>query len=132
MASSPNAQPLRLLLVDDEVGFVNVLAKRLTMRGNHVTVALTGDEGIQAMVEYEFDVAILDLKLKDLNGIEVLKAFKEINPKVAVIMLTGHGSEKYLHSGLETGAFAYLTKPCDLGELIEMISEAAKSRHSAD
>ncbi len=128
MAERGTGQPrrIRLLLVDDEEGYVNVLSKRMTKRNIDVTKALSGSEGVQALRHKEFDVAILDLKMEDMDGIEVLKIFKVMDPKMPVIMLTGHGSEKAAREGLELGAFDYLTKPCDLEELIGKIREACE------
>jgi DNA-binding NtrC family response regulator len=123
---------IRLLLVDDEEGYVNVLAKRMARRDMEVGTALSGSEGIQRLRKQEFDVAILDLKMEDMDGIEVLKVFKMMDPKMPVIMLTGHGSEKAAREGLEMGAFDYLTKPCDLEELVRKIRAACEPREGAD
>jgi DNA-binding NtrC family response regulator len=120
------AERIRLLLVDDEVGYVNVLAKRMSKRSIQVTTALSGSEGIQRLRKGDFDVAILDLKMEDMDGMEVLKIFKKMDPDMPVIMLTGHGSEKAAREGLELGAFDYLTKPCDLEDLMEKIREACR------
>jgi len=122
--------PIKLLLVDDEEAYVNVLANRMAKRSIEVTKALSGTEGIQALRKEDFDVAILDLKMEDMDGIEVLKVFKKMVPNLPVIMLTGHGSEKAAREGLELGASDYLTKPCDLEELIEKIKEAIRSEGS--
>lgn len=118
--------PIRLLLVDDEEGYVQVLAKRLGRRSIQVTAALSGSEGIQQLRRQDFDVAVLDLKMEDMDGIEVLRVFKRMDPEMPVIMLTGHGSEKSAREGLELGAFDYLTKPCDLEELVAKIREACQ------
>ncbi len=118
--------PIRLLLVDDEEGYVHVLAKRLGRRKIQVTPALSGQEGIQQLRRQDFDVAVLDLKMEDMDGIEVLRIFKRMDPEMPVIMLTGHGSEKAAREGLELGAFDYLTKPCDLEELLIKIREACR------
>jgi len=126
MEKDQKDNPIRLLLVDDEEGFVNVLTKRMTRRNINVTVALSGTEGIQALRKQDFDVAVLDLKMEDMDGIEVLKIFKKMYPEMAVIMLTGHGSEQAAKEGMEYGAFDYLTKPCELQELIEKITESVK------
>lgn len=116
----------RVLLVDDEVGFVEVLHKRLNKRGFSVTPATSGTEGIQVLRKNDFDVAILDLKLEDMDGIEVLEIFKKMVPEMPVIMLTGHGSEQAARDGMEHGAFDYLLKPCALEELIEKIDLAVQ------
>jgi DNA-binding NtrC family response regulator len=123
---SGKADRLKLLLVDDEAAYVQILQKRLTKRDFDVTTALSGIQGIQALREQEFDVAVLDLKMEDMDGIEVLKVFKKMSPNLSVIMLTGHGSEQAAREGIQFGAFDYLTKPCELEELIEKIKEAAK------
>jgi len=119
---------IKLLLVDDEEGYVNVLANRLSKRNIDVTKAYSGTQGIQAVRKADFHVAVLDLKMEDMNGIEVLKIFKKMYPEMEVIMLSGHGSEQSAREGIELGAFDYLTKPCELEELVEKIREAARHR----
>jgi len=126
MTEQVSSAPINLLLVDDEEGYVQVLAKRLGKRNIRVTPALCGSEGIQKLRREDFDVAVLDLKMEDMDGIEVLRVFKRMVPSMPVIMLTGHGSEKAAREGLELGAFDYLTKPCDLEELVRKIREACK------
>jgi DNA-binding NtrC family response regulator len=121
-------KPIRLLLIDDEVGFTTVMAKRLARRGLDVTSAFSGSEAIQAMRKAEYDVAVLDLKMEDMDGIEVLKIFKKMDPNMPVIMLTGHGSEKSASEGMEYGAYDYLFKPYEFEDLLEKIHAAAGGR----
>jgi DNA-binding NtrC family response regulator len=118
---------IKLLLVDDEEGYVNVLSNRMAKRNIDVTKALSGTAGIQALRKGDFDVAVVDLKMEDMDGIEVLKVFKKMAPPMPVIMLTGHGSEQAAREGMESGAFDYLIKPCDLEELVEKIREAVEA-----
>ena len=115
---------IRLLLVDDEVGFLDVLAKRLGKRGITVTAAASGQEAIQLLRRNDFDVAVVDLKMADMDGIDVLSIFKKMAPELAVIILTGHGSEQAAREGIEKGAFDYLTKPCSLEALLDIVREA--------
>jgi DNA-binding NtrC family response regulator len=122
------SKPIRLILIDDEVGFTTVMAKRLARRGLDVTSAFSGSEAIQAMRKAEYDVAVLDLKMEDMDGIEVLKIFKKMDPGMPVIMLTGHGSEKSANEGMEFGAYDYLFKPYEFEELLEKIHAAAGGR----
>ena len=117
---------IKLLLVDDEEGYVNVLSRRMAKRNFEVTTALNGTEAIKAIRRHDFDVAVLDLKMEDMDGIEVLKIFKRVCPSMEVIMLTGHGSEQAARDGLSLGAFAYLTKPCDLDDLVHKIRQACR------
>jgi len=119
-----NKKKIKLLLVDDEKHFVEVLYKRLSDRDFSVTTTFSGEEGIQALRKVDFDVAILDLKMKDMNGIEVLKIFKKMYSKMAVIILTGHESEQTVGEGMNYGAFAYISKPCDFEELVATIRKA--------
>lgn len=120
------ADKLRVLLVDDEVGFVDVLQKRMRKRELDVTTATSGTEGIQTLRNADFDVAVLDLKLEDMDGIEVLEIFKKMVPSMPVIMLTGHGSEQAARDGMAQGAFDYLLKPCDLDDLLAKVRQAAE------
>ncbi len=120
--------PIRVLLIDDEVGYIYVLSKRLSKRGFEVSKASSGSEALQILRQRSFDVAILDLKMTDMDGIEVLKVLKKMAPELVVIMLTGHGSAKAAHDGIRLGAYDYLTKPCETEELIKKIMEAYAKR----
>jgi DNA-binding NtrC family response regulator len=123
-----DSDPIRLLLVDDEKDFVNILSKRIKRRNIDVTKAFSGAEAIQALRVQEFDVAVLDLKMEEMDGIETLKVLKIMDPQLAVIMLTGHGSVEAAEQGIRMGAYDYLTKPCELEELLEKILEAYANR----
>ena len=114
----------KLLLVDDEAGYVAVLAKRLGRRNFEVTTALSGSEAIRILRRDSFDLAVVDLKMEDMDGIEVLKVFKAMEPKMPVIILTGHGSETAAREGIQFGAYDYLIKPCELSALVERIRQA--------
>ncbi|MFO7554702.1 MAG: response regulator [Desulfobacterales bacterium] len=121
-------KPIRILFVDDEIGFVDVISKRMSIRNMKVTRAYSGTEALQALKREDFDVTVLDLKMEDMDGIEILKIFKKIAPDLPVIMLTGHGSEEAARDGIRFGAFDYLTKPCDFEELMLKIKEAYQQR----
>ena len=116
--------PVRLLLVDDEIGYLEVLSKRLTRRGYKVTTASSGTEAIRALRQWEFDLAVVDLKMEDMDGIEVLRVLRQMQPDLQVIMLTGHGSERAARDGIALGAFDYLLKPIDLEVLLERVRAA--------
>ncbi len=115
---------IKVLIIDDEIGFTDILAKRLSKRGIIATIANNGVQAIQALRKSDFHCAVLDLKMEDMNGIEVLKIFKKMDPELPVIMLTGHGSQTAAKEGMSQGAFDYLTKPCELAELIDKIKQA--------
>ena len=115
---------IKLLLVDDEKSFVNVLSKRLGRRNIDVTTTFSGSEAIQALRRVDFDVAVLDLKMEDMDGLEVLKIFKKMYAKMEVIILSGHESEQAAREGMKYGAFEYLSKPCDIEKLIATIRKS--------
>ena len=120
--------PIAVLLIDDEIAYVNVLTNRLSKRGFDVGKASNGSEAFQILRQRSFDVAVLDLKMADMDGIEVLKILKKMAPELVVIMLTGHGSAKAAQDGIRHGAYDYLTKPCELDELIQKIEDAYENR----
>ena len=128
LSNNGNSDRVRLLLIDDEKDFVNILSKRIKRRNIDVKKAFSGTEAIQALRGQEFDVAVLDLKMEDMDGIEVLNMLKILDPGLAVIMLTGHGSAEAASRGIELGAFDYLTKPCELEELLKKIMAAYAHR----
>lgn len=109
---------VRLLLVDDEVGFSDVLQKRMSRRGVRTTTAGSGEEAVRTLRGEEFDVAIVDLKLEGMDGIEILKVFKVMAPEMPVLMLTGHGCEEARDSCMRHGAEGYLSKPIDFERLL--------------
>ena len=121
-----DASRIRLLLVDDEVDFVSVLVKRISRRNIDVTAAHSGVEAIQLLRRQQFDAVVLDLKMEDMDGIEILKIFKKMDPPMPVIMLTGHGSEQSAREGIKFGAFDYLTKPYELDDLVQKIRDAVR------
>ena len=114
-----------ILLVDDEKGYVDVLANRLARRHIQTVKALGGTQAIQALRKQDFTAVLLDLKMEDMDGMEVLKIMKKMVPDLPVILLTGHGSTEAAKEGLKLGAFDCLTKPCELADLMEIIQRAA-------
>lgn len=125
--SGEGAGRLNILLVDDEPDYLEVLRKRMGKRGLSVTPVKSGTEAIQEARRQSFDVAVVDLKMEDMDGIEVLKILKVMDPELAVIILTGHGSEQAAREGMALGAFDYLTKPCQLDDLLARIHASQKS-----
>jgi DNA-binding response OmpR family regulator len=101
-----------------------VLGKRLRRRRFEVTTAASGAEAIRAVRDHDFDAAVVDLKMEDMDGIELLKILRQMLPQLQVIMLTGHGSERAARDGLAFGAFDYLMKPVDLEVLVTRINTA--------
>ena len=121
-----------ILLVDDEVPFVDTMIKRLTKRNMDVLPAYGGEEALKKLVENKrVEVVILDVKMPGMDGIDTLKEIKKVFPLVEVIMLTGHATVESAIDGMKLGAFDYLMKPSDIDVLVEKVTDAAatKRRH---
>lgn len=118
---------LKVLLVDDEQEFVTTLAERLELRGMNVEIATDGEAALSLFETDPPQVVVLDVMMPGLSGMEVLERIKAIDPKIQVILLTGHGATKDGIKGMQLGALDYLIKPIDIDELIEKLNEAAKN-----
>jgi two-component system, OmpR family, response regulator CpxR len=114
----------KVLLVDDEEQFVDVLAQRLQARGFQVSTAFSGDEAISWIEDHDMDVIVLDVLMPGRNGIETLQEIKRTRPITEVIMLTGHGTVETAIQGMKLGAYDYLMKPTDTAELVDKIAKA--------
>lgn len=115
-----------IMLVDDEVPFVEAMTKRLKRRDLEVEQAFSGQEAIDKLTEgSKTEVVILDVKMPGMDGIDALKVIKNKVPLVEVIMLTGHATVESAIEGMKRGAFDYLLKPCEMDHLIAKVSEAA-------
>jgi len=121
-----------VMLVDDEVPFVDTMTKRLGKRDLDIVTAYTGHEALEKLKANEkVDVIILDVKMPGMDGIETLREIKKAHPLVEVIMLTGHATVETGIEGMKLGAFDYLMKPCDIEQLMAKVQEAKakKRRH---
>ena len=118
----------KVLLVDDELEFLETLVKRLTKRGLNITMASSGEEALAVIREKKFDVSVLDVRMPGMDGIETLREMKKIAPLMEVIMLTGHASVEVAIEGKELGAFDYLMKPMDIDELFYKLQDAHKRK----
>lgn len=122
---------LKVLLVDDEAGFVETLARRMGRRGLTVRTALSGPAALEDLAGWPADVVVLDLKMAGMDGLATLREIKARHPAVPVILLTGHGSVGSMQDILRLGADDYLSKPCDLETLLERIQAAAAAAAEA-
>jgi DNA-binding NtrC family response regulator len=124
--------PVKVMVVDDEVLFVETLSKRLAKRNLGVVRAYSGLEALEKLgEENDIDIVVLDVKMPGMAGIETLREIKKSYPLVEVIMLTGHASVSSAIEGMKLGAYDYLLKPCDMDQLMAKIAEAEakKAKH---
>ena len=119
---------IRVLLVDDEEELIEYLSKRLLREGFTVRAVTSGPRALETVDVEEFDVAVVDLKMPGMDGIEVQRKLKQKRPFLQTVVLTGHGS---LQTALESGrqdAFRFLQKPADHGELVQALRDAAAEK----
>ncbi|RLC00550.1 MAG: response regulator [Deltaproteobacteria bacterium] len=122
-----------VMLVDDEVGFVETMTKRLKKRDLEVITAFSGKEALETLAEHHnVDVVILDVKMPGMDGIETLKKMKVAHPLIEVIMLTAHATVESAIEGMRFGAFDYLMKPCAMEELMGKVHEATRKKRNHD
>jgi DNA-binding response OmpR family regulator len=119
---------IKVLLVDDEVEFVNTLAQRLKMRDLLVDTVYDGPQALDFIRKIEPDVIVLDLKMPGLHGIEVLREIKKTRSEIQVIILTGHGTDKDEEEARKLGGFDFLHKPADIDLLLAKIKEAFQEK----
>jgi len=118
-----------VLLVDDEVSFVEAFAERLEIRNLDIEKAFNGEEALKVLEENKtVEVVILDVRMPGMDGIETLAEIKKRFPLVEVIMLTGHAEVESAIDGMKQGAFDYLMKPIDMDQIIAKVTEAAAKK----
>ena len=123
-----------IMLVDDEVSFVETLAKRLDKRNFETISAFSGQECLETLKTHQnLDVIVLDVKMPGMDGLETLKEIREAFPLIEVIMLTGHATVESGIQGMKLGAYDFLMKPCDIEELASKVEDATnkKREHEA-
>ena len=122
-----------IMLVDDEVSFVETLVKRLSTRNIETITAFSAEEGLEKLKKNQnLDVIVLDIKMPGMDGLEMLKKIKAESFRTEVIMLTGHATIESGIAGMKLGAFDFLTKPCDIEELVNKVEEATKKKRAHD
>ena len=112
----------KILVIDDNSAVVDILATCLGGEGHTVLSALTSDEGLKLVVLFRPDLVLLDVALPGMNGIEVLKRIRSINPIARVIMVTGNTDPQLARQALELGAVAYIDKPFDFDYLKRVVA----------
>jgi DNA-binding NtrC family response regulator len=117
-----------ILIVDDEKDYIETLTKRLKKRGLEITGIENGEDALEWLSKKPVDVVLLDVRMRGMDGIQVLREIKNEFPLIEVIMLTGHASTEVAIEGMELGAFDYLMKPVDFDELLYKIQDAHKKK----
>ena len=119
-----------ILVVDDEMEICDLLQNFLTQEGYQVSTAQNGREAISLGNQNRFDLALLDIKMPGMDGIEVFQELKKAKKDLEVIILTGHGTLRTAKEAMGLGAYDYLTKPFDLRLVKDIIREALERKEA--
>ncbi|HUX10491.1 MAG TPA: response regulator [Terriglobia bacterium] len=119
-------EPINVLIVDDEVEFLETLVKRLRKRQLEVNGVTSGEAALELLKTSPVDVVVLDVKMPGMSGLDTLREIKKMHNLVEVIMLTGHASLEAAIEGMAVGAFDYLMKPTQIDELVYKVQDAYK------
>jgi len=121
-------EPIRILVIDDEPVICNGCQQSLADRGHSVDARMTGREGLDAILQGNYEVILLDMKLPDLDGMEILRTLKKEKPGESIIVMTGYSTVKNAVDAMQLGAFDYLAKPFSDDELVLSVERAADKR----
>jgi DNA-binding response OmpR family regulator len=113
----------RIIVVDDNIRLLQILTKIIRKASHCVTPVETGRELLKQLNKQSYDVAIIDVRLKDTNGIDLLHKIQKVAPNMKKIILTGYPAEEDRIKALEQGADHYLSKPIKLEKLLEIIED---------
>ncbi|RMF93749.1 MAG: sigma-54-dependent Fis family transcriptional regulator, partial [Nitrospinota bacterium] len=114
----------RILIIDDEERMLAMLEKVLTRRGYAVRTCSAGKEALRLLEEHPFDVVVTDLRMPDVNGMEILRTVKNLSPDTMVVMMTAFGSVDSAVEAMKAGAYDYLSKPFKIEELLLILERA--------
>ena len=124
---SSNAS-IKLLIAEDEKNLGLVLQKELSRLGHEVTLVHDGEAALQAARDADFDVALLDIMMPVMGGIEALRELRQQEQPPEVLMMTGHATVETALQAMKLGAYDYLTKPCHIRELEAILNKAYEKR----
>jgi diguanylate cyclase (GGDEF)-like protein/PAS domain S-box-containing protein len=122
----------RILIVDDDRAMLRTLQDVLAFHGYAVTAAGSGTEAVRAAGGGDYHLALVDLRLQDMSGLEVIERLKALHPDLQAIIITGHASLGSAIEATNTGVFCYLLKPCAADHLLLMIRRALEKRAAAE
>jgi len=127
MGKKPKSKKENILLVDDDMSVRTVFSGVLRREGYRVNAVKDGYEAIKVVEQEDFDLALVDLSMPGLDGIEVLEKIKSIRPEIRVVIYTGHGSIATAVEAMRKGAFDYLAKPFSPDELKLSVKKALEN-----
>ncbi len=123
-----NAHPPRILIIDDDPHLLTTLRDILNAKGYETVSALTGHAALAGLEDAPIHVALIDLRLEDMSGLDVLRGIKARRPDIECILLTGHASQHSAIEALQMGAYGYFQKPFDIEQVLLSIQHAVEKR----
>ena len=114
----------KVLLVDDEKDFIDIMAERMGARGMEVSAAGSAEDALKMVIAESYDAVIMDLMMPEMDGLKALKLFKKLRPELSIILLTANVPEEKCLEAIKLGAMAVIEKPADLSLLTQKIEEA--------
>ena len=114
----------KVLLVDDEKDFLDIMAERMSARGLDVATAGSAEDAIKMVIAESYDAVIMDLMMPEMDGLKALKLFKKSRPELSIILLTANVPQETCLEAIKLGAMAVIEKPADLNLLTQKIEEA--------
>ena len=114
----------KVLIVDDEKDFLDIMAERMGARGMEVSTTTSAEEALEMIESESYDAVIMDLMMPEMDGFKALKLFKESQPEISIILLTANIPEDTYKEAMELGALDVIEKPADLNLLTQKIEEA--------
>src|SRR6185295_19833242 len=121
----------QVLIVDDEPNLRKILSAQLARDGYDVITAEDGEQGLALLKEHHIDLVVTDLKMQKVDGMTLLREALRESPDLPIVMITAHGTVDTAVEALKLGAFDYLTKPFDKGEVRQIVGKALKTRELA-
>jgi DNA-binding NtrC family response regulator len=126
MNRKPVTEPIRVLVVDDEPGFLKITSRILTNQGCEVIAAGSAEEAVEHLETKFFDVVLSDVRMPGMNGIELLRKLADERPTQQVVMISGHASTEMAVQVMKLGAFDFLIKPFEADDLVRTVQQAAE------
>ena len=119
----------KVLLVDDEKDFLDIMAERMTARGMEVSTTDSAEDALKMVIAKSYDAVVMDLMMPEMDGFKALKLFKQSRPDLSIILLTANVPEATCREAIRLGALDVIEKPADLNYLTQRIKEAKASRN---
>src|SRR4030043_1812841 len=121
-------QKVSILIVEDGQSQREMVRDFLLSEGHSVAEAENGEKAIETVLNGHFDLILMDYKMPGMDGLEVLKEIKHINPEIDVVIITAYGTIETAVEAMKVGAVDYITKPVDLDELLILVNRVAERR----